>query len=170
MTGDFNIRNNFWDPNFPHHSYYKDTLFEIADSLGLEISKPIENIPTRYSDNSQDTDSVIDLIFLHPNSSELDNYHIHLNWRLLSDHTPISINIPILEEHIQTKKQTLVKNSDEESQFVEELITSIKNIDISLIQSADTLEAITQLFANSIKRLWFKYSKNTNITKHFKPW
>ena len=100
MTGDFNIRNNFWDPNFPHHSYYKDTLFEIADSLGLEISKPIENIPTRYSDNSQDTDSVIDLIFLHPNSSELDNYHIYLNWRLSYDHTPISINISILEEHI----------------------------------------------------------------------
>ena len=26
MTGNFNIRDNFWDPNFPYHSTYKDTL------------------------------------------------------------------------------------------------------------------------------------------------
>ena len=100
MTRDFNIRDNFWNPNFPYHSYHKDTLFEIADSLGLEISKPIENVPTRYSDNPQETDSIIDLVFLRPNSSKLDNHHIHLNWRLLFGYTPISVDIPILEEHI----------------------------------------------------------------------
>ena len=33
MTGDFNIRDNFWDPNFPYHSSHRDTLFNIADSF-----------------------------------------------------------------------------------------------------------------------------------------
>jgi len=37
MTGDFNIRNSFWDPNFLYHFSHKDSLFEIADSFGLEL-------------------------------------------------------------------------------------------------------------------------------------
>jgi len=52
MTGDFNIRDIFWDLNFPYHSSYRDTLFDITDSFYLELSKPAEFFPTRYSDNS----------------------------------------------------------------------------------------------------------------------
>jgi len=47
---------------------------------------------------------VLDLIFLHFGSDEFNNYIIHLDWRLASDHTPLTIVIPIVEEHIQTKK------------------------------------------------------------------
>jgi len=35
MTGDFNIRDNFWDPSFLHHSSHRDTLFDIANSFCL---------------------------------------------------------------------------------------------------------------------------------------
>lgn len=42
MTRDFNIRDNFWNPNFPYHSTYRDTLFKIADSFQLQISKLAE--------------------------------------------------------------------------------------------------------------------------------
>ena len=38
MTGDFNIRDNNWDPNFHYHSIYTDNLFILADSLELELS------------------------------------------------------------------------------------------------------------------------------------
>ena len=41
MTGDFNIRNNDWDSSYPHHSTYVDVLWEVADSLNLELSTPI---------------------------------------------------------------------------------------------------------------------------------
>jgi len=76
ITGDFNIRNSFWDSNFLYHSIHRDTLFNIADSFGLELSKPFESFPTRYSSNHQDSDSVLDLVFLYPNSSEHNNHHI----------------------------------------------------------------------------------------------
>ena len=33
MTGDFNIRDSLWDPNFPHYSSHSDTLLEIANSF-----------------------------------------------------------------------------------------------------------------------------------------
>jgi len=64
MTGDFNIRDNLWDSNFPFHSVHSDILFDIADSFSLAISKPTENFPTRFSDNDQNSNSVLDLIFL----------------------------------------------------------------------------------------------------------
>ena len=38
MTGDFNIRDNNWDPNFHHYSIHTNDLFILADSLGLELS------------------------------------------------------------------------------------------------------------------------------------
>jgi len=31
MTGDFNIRNNFWDSNFLYYFSHRDTIFDIAD-------------------------------------------------------------------------------------------------------------------------------------------
>ena len=39
MTGDFNIRDIFWDLNFLYYSTYKDTFLDIADSFQLELSK-----------------------------------------------------------------------------------------------------------------------------------
>ena len=104
MTGNFNIRNNFWDLNFPYYSIYKDIFFEIADSFQLELFKPTESFPTRYLDNDQNSSSVLDLIFLQPFSSEFNNYHIHLDWRLTSNHTPISVNILIFDEYISSKR------------------------------------------------------------------
>jgi len=77
MTGDFNIKDNFWDLNFPYHSTHKDILFEIADSFQLELSKPTELFPTRYSNNDQDSNSILDLVFLWLSSSEFNNHHIH---------------------------------------------------------------------------------------------
>ena len=38
MTGNFNIRDNLWDPSFPHHSSYNDDIFIIADTFGLGLS------------------------------------------------------------------------------------------------------------------------------------
>ena len=100
ITSDFNIRNSLWDSNFPFHSIHSNTLLDIADSLSLAISKPLENFSTRFSDNDHDTNLVLDLVFLCLSSLELNCHHIHLEWRLSSDHTPITVDIPIHEERI----------------------------------------------------------------------
>ena len=170
MTGGFNIRNNFWDPNFPYYSTHKDILFEIIDSFQLEISKPTEFFPTRYSDNNQDSNSVLDLVFICPFSSKFDNHHIHPDWRLTSDHTSISVNISIFDEHISIEKQSLIKNSNKENYFLEELINFIKSMNMSSIHNIEALEIVVQTLAINIKNIWLKYSKNVNITKHFKAW
>jgi len=55
---------------------------------------------TRFSDNNHNTNSVLDLVFLCPSFSEFNQHHIHPEWRLSSDHAPITINVSIWEERI----------------------------------------------------------------------
>jgi len=80
MTGNVNIRDSLWDPFFPHHSLISDDLFIIVDSFNLDLSIPTNPIPTRYLDTQGVSDSVLDLMFLHSNSSELNWHTIHPSW------------------------------------------------------------------------------------------
>jgi len=100
MTGDFNIRDSIWDFNFPFHSSHSDFLFDVANSFSLDISKPLKNSPTRFSDNDHNANSVLDLVFLCPSSSEFNCHYIYPDWRLSSDYAPITVNISIYKERI----------------------------------------------------------------------
>jgi len=46
MTGDFNIRNNNWNPLYLYHSIYTNMLRKITDSFNLELSSPIIQVST----------------------------------------------------------------------------------------------------------------------------
>ena len=51
MTGDFNIRDSIWDPNFLYHSIHSNLLTDIANSMNLCMLKPTNKVSTRYLDN-----------------------------------------------------------------------------------------------------------------------
>jgi len=112
MTGDFNIRDSLWDPAFPFHSPVSDDLIIIADSFNLSLSTLTNSCPTRYSDMAGESNLVIDLMFLHCGAYELDHHSIHPRNHLSSDHAPLSIEIPIIEEVIQSSKLTIHPKSD----------------------------------------------------------
>ena len=120
MTGDFNIRDSLWDSDFPFHSSVSDDLIIIADSFNLSLSTLTNPCPTRYSDMAGESNSVINLMFLCCGSYELDCHSIHLQNCLSSDHAPLSIKIPIIEE----------------------VILSFKSLDTSVIDNSDKLESI----------------------------
>jgi len=70
LTEDFNIRDSDWNPSFRHHSSHTNDLITIVDSLGLELSSPSNPSPTRFADNPQDTNFIIDLVFFLPDNIE----------------------------------------------------------------------------------------------------
>ena len=170
MTGDFNIRDSLWDPLFPHHSSISDDLFILVDSFKLDLSTPTDSIPTRYSDTPGELDLVIDLMFLHNGSSELNCYSIHLSWRLISDHAPLTITISIKKEHVMTSKFSLSKDSEEEEEFIKEVIRIFKLLNNTIPQDWESLEQVINLLAASIEQAWNTNARRVRITKHSKIW
>ena len=170
MTGDFNICNSLWDPSYNFHSSISDDLFAIADSFNLFLSFPIEHFPTRFLDNFNDSNSIIDLMFLRCDSEEINSHIIHPDWRLTSDHAPLMISIPIVKEHISTQKKSLIKNSAKEAEFVNEVITLFSKIDTPNIVNTHDLDDIVKKWADIVNYTWSKHSKFVNITKCSKSW
>ena len=77
IAGNFNIRNSIWDLVFPHHSIFSDDLMIVADFFNLELLSSTHNVPTRYSDSDNSSNSTINLMFLQIGSRKLNNYSIH---------------------------------------------------------------------------------------------
>ena len=112
MIGDFNIRDSLWDSSFLFHSSISDNLIIIADSFNLVLSTPTNPCPTRYSDIAREANSIIDLMFLCYELSKLNHHSILPEFHLSSNHTPLSINIPIYDEVIYTLKLSIPPKSD----------------------------------------------------------
>ena len=119
---------------------YSDSLIEFADSFDLKLSSPIYQVPIYYSNNPNNANSVIDLIFLRLNLVEIDNYFILPESRYSLNYAPLIIDISITEEFIQEKQHIIIRNSKEEEKFVSELINIIGNINTSSILDKETLE------------------------------
>jgi len=109
-------------------------------------------------------------MFLQFRSEELDNHSIQPEWYLTSDYAPLTITILIVKEYIQTKKQMIVKDSDEKKTFINDLIKTIRSINISDSLDVKSLENVVLTLAHSMEKIWEENSKIINITKHSKSW
>jgi len=170
MTGDFNIRDSLWDPSFPHHSSISDDLLLIADSFQLAFSMPTNPYSTRYSDTVGEANSTIDLMFLRYRSTELNQHSIHSDWQLTSDHAPLSITIPIVDETINTLKLSIQQNSEQETAFIKEVILVFKNLNTLNISNKECLENTVNNLNSLINQVWNKNAKQTRIIRHSKQW
>ena len=170
MTGDFNIRESRWDLSHPFHSNHSNSLFDISDFFSLNISNPIEYVPTRYFNNDYNTNSVLDLVFLYPSSLEFNQHCIYPNWRMLSDHAPITIKVSICKERILLLWCLLTKGSNEKKQFIEDIILIIKNLNTSSIPNAETLKEMVHRLASKVEESWQRNLKAVKFTRHSKAW
>ena len=152
ITGDFNIRDSLWDLSFPHYFSISDNLIIIADSFNLDLLTPTNPTPTRYSDTERKANSVIDLIFLHSRTTQLNNHSIHSDWHLSSNHASLTVTIPIAEEYITSPKLSISKKSKKEATFVEKTIVVIKNLNTSNLTDSVKLENLVNLFRSRIEQ------------------
>lgn len=101
MTGDFDIRDNNWNLRYFYYLVYTNVLIKVTDSFDLKLSTPVHQVSTQYAGNPNDSNSVINLMFLQANSIEFDNHFILLDLHNPLDHTSFTVNIFIKEEFIQ---------------------------------------------------------------------
>ena len=92
-------------------------------------------------------------MFFHTELKEFNNYLISPDIQSPSDHVPLSIFIIIKEEFIQEKKQSIVRNSNKEKEFVDELRNRIGSIEMTNITNYEMFEYVTQEFATIIEKL-----------------
>jgi len=133
MTGDFNIRDNDWDPNYPHYSAHTEDLLTLAESLGLDLSPPINPGPTRFADNLRDTNSVIDLVFINPNNSGFGQHSLYPELCRPSDHVSLIIEVSINETNTDNSFWSISKDSEEEKNFIKAISNNILALDTSNI-------------------------------------
>jgi len=142
----------------------------VADSFDLLLLAPINPGPTRFSDTAGEANSVIDLMFLRCGSTELDRHFILPDYRLSSDHAPLTINIPIGDEIVQSTKLSVVPGSDQEKDFIKDVISNLQVLDTSNIDSVENLNLVVNCLGSIIEQMWFKNAKRTKISKHSKQW
>ena len=142
----------------------------IADSFNLTLLMSTNPSPTRFSDMADEANSVIDLMFLQYRSSELNQHLIYPDRHLTSDHAPLTITIPIIDEFINTSKLLIPPNSKQETAFVEDIISIFKNLETTNITNKDNLESIINHVETSINQVWTKNAKCSRFSKHSKQW
>ena len=117
-----------------------------------------------------DTNSVLDLMFLCSNSLELDSHHIYPESQLLSDHAPLSVEIPIIKEVVQSLKFTILPKSDQEKAFINEVISNFKTLSTNNINDSDKLNNVIYRLGLIINQAWKNNAKKSRLSKHSKQW
>ena len=90
---------------------------DIVDYFNFRLFTSIIQMPTQYFDNPNDSNSVIDLMFLQANSLKIEKHFILSDLHSPSDYAFLTVDIIIEEEFIQDKQRTIIKNSEEEEKF-----------------------------------------------------
>ena len=140
----------------------------IADSFDLTLSSPTNPGPTRFSDTIGESNTVIDLIFLRYRSEELDNHSILPDSHLSSDHAPLMIDIPISSEIIHTSKFSITPKSEQETEFIKNVILNVSTMDTSNIEDIEKLEQVVNQLRSIVDQVWSKNTKKSKSTKHSK--
>lgn len=149
---------------------HSDLLLEIANAFDLSLLHPTNPASTRYSDNNNNSNLVINLMFLRYNSLELNNHSILPELWYLSDHTSLVVEIHISKEFFQNKRYSIIKNSDEEMKYIFEIIKNFKKVDTLHLMNKESLEFVVQEFATILDHMWQKHSKWVKTTKQLKYW
>ena len=117
---------------------------------------------------SGEVNSVLDLMFLQNGSPELDSHHISPeNW-LSSDYTPLSIEIPIIEEVFLAWKFTISPKSDQEKAFVNKVISNFKTLNTNDMDDIVKLDHGVKQIGHIIDHVWKDNTKKSRISKHSK--
>ena len=109
--------------------------------------------PTRFANNPQDSNSVLDFVFLSSSNNRFGQYSLYPELQKPSDHVLLIIEVDIKEVNVNIAIQSIKNDSDKEKEFTKVLINSIECIDISAITSREALQStilqVAAIFENA---------------------
>jgi len=75
-----------------------------------------------------------------------------------------------MEENINLTRFSITKNSEEETSFIKDFSSLIRNQDMSNLSDIDRLENVVNSLTLNIEHTWEKNSKLVNISRYSKSW
>ena len=144
-----------------------EDLLTIADSLGLKLSPPSNPGPIRFADNSHDSNLVLNLVFLVPDNPGFGQHTLLPDSRKPSNHIPLVIYVDINNKNIDSTIQSIKKDNEEKSNFINEIRLNVKLLDTQVITNRHaTVDQLSLIY----EKAWNKHSKPRHITRHSKEW
>jgi hypothetical protein len=113
---------------------------------------------------------VIDLVFTIPDPDERFLPKIVHDLRGPLDHSPITLIVPIADTDTHIKHTVLLKNSEEEKEFLGTAALSIQLLHMKGLDSVARIEEVSQGISDAFSLAWQKCTKEVTITSHSKPW
>ena len=127
------------------------------------------SVPTHYSDISGYANSVINLIFLGINCTQV-THCIEPDFRRPSDHAPLIVNLSITSENIQVHRKVLKQDSEEKAAFLFSVSEGLSKLDFSALDSVTGLDMLSETISELFADCWATYAKRITIISCSKEW
>ncbi|KAF5380151.1 hypothetical protein D9615_006148 [Tricholomella constricta] len=163
MAGDFNCHSSVWDPRHEGNNHVATSLIDAASDLGVEVSVQPVRTPTHFPHARGLVASVIDLMFLPQDRLVGLTHEVRTDWIGPSDHAPLCVTLPIRATEVASERLAMPKGSEEESSFLQALLTYIKSMDISNIDTRDALEDLIAGLARACNDAWNSNAKTVKV-------
>jgi hypothetical protein len=164
MGGDLNCRSSVWDPNYRYHRTDTIALMDVCADMGLDWAEPTNHGPTHISYNRDLADTVIDLVFLEMAEVLHQPPMLVHSMQGRSDHIPISSVVVIVPGAAGVPRMKIKAGSEEEEEFLANIIRCTQGVQSSELHSAGDVEARAQAMAEAIAKAWDDHATEAVIT------
>jgi hypothetical protein len=170
MGRDFNCHSWEWDNAVPHHRTTPILLVETAASLGLEYVRPENPEHTYESRANVRVRAVIDLVFVTPDTTLSARVHREVNLQGQLDHISLSATIPLRQSLPEIKGRTLKLFSDEEKEFIVDIMTSMSDLAEYTPTSRREVKVLVLGMADVFLAAWLKHLSEFKVAPNSKEY
>ncbi|KAJ2921337.1 hypothetical protein H1R20_g15757, partial [Candolleomyces eurysporus] len=164
MGGDFNCHLREWNRDVPHHWTTAILLVETAPTMGLEYARSSNYGLTYVSRANQNVRSVIDLVFINIPDTLSTGVRRLEELQRQSDHILLSAIVPLRHMVPKIKGRTLELFSDEEKEFVMDIVLDIGDLSGYHPSTVEEVERMTSAIADAFSAAWKKHSMEYTVS------
>jgi hypothetical protein len=151
MGGDFNFPSSHWDATVLRENPMATRLMECATSLNMERVAPPSGRVTHLPYNVALLGLILDLVFLLIHRGYTAD--LTIGDKGAPNHFPLLLDVP-LKVFWPEGKMSIKANSEEEADFLGEVIISLSQIPIPDVMSADQTQAVAQAISKVFDLVW----------------